>query len=318
MKRNWKKGQRKHMKGLELSQRFYLEYGAPMINELFPQIGKIIAIGLAGSGSECFGFDDEISQDHDFEPGFCIFVPDEIDSRTEFALERAYAKLPKEFMGFKRSPLSPVGGNRHGVLLMSEFFKSKTGSPDGKLSLYDWLSLPEQSVAEAVNGAVFRDDSGAFTEIRRKLSYMPEEIRLKKLAGELLMMGQTGQYNYGRCISRSDTAAAQLTLTEFVKHALHAIFLINKVYQPYYKWSFRALKNLPSLSHLYTPLEGLLCNTESNKQETMETVCREISHKLTALSLSRYVGSEAEGHAYSVNDRIQNEEIRNLHILSGV
>ena len=42
-------------------------------------------------------------------------------------LERAYAKLPKEFMGFKRSSLDPVGGNRHGVIRMSEFFVEKTG-----------------------------------------------------------------------------------------------------------------------------------------------------------------------------------------------
>ena len=304
------------MKGIELSERFYNEYGIQLCDQ-FSHIEKEFAVGLAGSGSECFGYDDEVSRDHDFEPGFCIFVSDALDSRTEFALERAYAKLPKEFMGYKRSPLSPVGGNRHGVIRMSDFFKDKTGSPDGKLTLYDWLSVPEQSLAEATNGKVYRDAGGTFSEIRKRLEYMPEDIRLKKLAGNLVLMGQTGQYNYGRCMTRGDIAAAQLSVNEFVKHSLHVIFLLNKKYMPYYKWTFRALKELPVLSELYTPLEGLLCN-KADKENAIEQVCREITDELKARDMTSYHGSEAEGHAYSVNNRIQNEELRNLHIMSGV
>ena len=83
------------MKGLELSERFYFEYGAPMLHNEFPELEEIVAVGLCGSGSECFGFDDEISKDHDFDPGFCIFIPDEaiIDEKTAFELEKASEKL---------------------------------------------------------------------------------------------------------------------------------------------------------------------------------------------------------------------------------
>ena len=81
------------MNGIELARAFYLECGKPMLEEQFPQLKDRIATGLVGSGSECFGFDDEISRDHDFEPGFCIFLPGEesVDRKTAFALERAYA-----------------------------------------------------------------------------------------------------------------------------------------------------------------------------------------------------------------------------------
>ena len=68
------------MKGLELSRKFYETYGAPMLHEKFPELEDKLAIGLVGDGSECFGYDDDISRDHDFEPGFCIFVPDDIDT----------------------------------------------------------------------------------------------------------------------------------------------------------------------------------------------------------------------------------------------
>ena len=110
------------MNGLELSRRFYEECGIPMLRD-FADIAPKIAVALAGSGSECFGYDDELSRDHDFEPGFCLFLPDEdtVDRRSAFLLERAYAKLPREFMGFARAPLSPVGGNRHGVIRLADF-----------------------------------------------------------------------------------------------------------------------------------------------------------------------------------------------------
>ncbi|MBO5725577.1 MAG: hypothetical protein J6S00_00770, partial [Clostridia bacterium] len=106
------------MKGLELASSFFEEYGKEMLNTQFADVLPYIAVGLVGSGSECYGFDDEISRDHDFEPGFCIFIPGEnvVDRKKAFELERAYAKLPMSFKGFERSRISAVGGNRHGVI----------------------------------------------------------------------------------------------------------------------------------------------------------------------------------------------------------
>ena len=313
------------MKGLELCESYYNEYGAPMLKSEFSELEGIVAVGLCGSGSECFGYDDALSTDHDFEPGFCIFIPDEsiIDSRLMFALERAYSKLPKEYIGFKRNTDRPVGGKRHGVIRADEFFEEKCGRADGDLTLREWFFVPEQSLLEATNGKIFRDDFGAFTEIRERLSNMPEAVRLKKLAGCLLLMGQAGQYNYSRCIKRGEAAAAQLAVVEFVQNALHAIFLINKRYMPYYKWCFRALKDIPALSSLYSDLEYLISSgnsaTEAEKKvEIIEGICSQISDALVGFGLSDYKGNECEGHAYSVNNKIQDNEIRNLHILYGV
>ncbi len=313
------------MKGLELAERFYREVGAPMLHEQFPQIEPLVAVGLVGSGSECFGYDDELSQDHDFEPAFCLFLPDEgtIDRKTAFTLERAYAKLPKEFMGYTRSPLNPVGGNRHGVLRIDEFFETKIGTANGVLSLKDWFLADEQLLAEATNGIVFRDDLGLFTSIRQMIAYFPESVRLKKLAGQILLMGQAGQYNYKRCALRGETAAAQLAVIQFADAALKTIFLLNKVYRPYYKWTFRALRTLPLLSQLEKPLEYLLSSGNdgeevSRKEATIEQICRDIITQLREQQLTTYDGTEMEGHAYAVNNTITDNEVRNFHILYAV
>ena len=313
------------MKGLELSEKYYNEFGAPMIHALFPDIEGMIAVGLCGSGSECFGFDDEISADHDFEPGFCMFIPDEeiIDRQTAFALEKAYNSLPKEFMGYKRSIMNPVGGKRTGVIRIGDFLKSKTGSESGILSTEEWFSIPEYSLAEAVNGKIFRDDLGMISEIRSHLSEMPDNVRLKKLAGNLLLMGQSGQYNYSRCLSHGETAAAQLAVSEFVQSTMKCIFLLNKAYMPYYKWSFRALSSLPLLSDLYGKLEYLISSGNNGdeakkKTEIIEKICADIIAEVKKQNLSDFSGNSAEGHAYAVNNKISNSEIRNLHILFAV
>jgi len=312
------------MKGLELSARFYEEYGVPMLAE-FPAVAPLVAVALAGSGSECFGYDDDLSQDHDFEPGFCVFLPDEntVDRRTAFLLERAYAKLPREFMGFKRTPLSPVGGNRHGVIRLPDFLQEKTGRTDGALTADEWFSVPEQSLAEVTNGCVFRDDSNLFGAVRRRLAYLPSDVRKKKLAGHLLTMGQAGQYNLPRLIQRGDTAAAQLAVYEFVKSALHTLFLLNGAYLPYYKWQFRALRDLPHLSDLAAPLERLLCtdNRGENatvKAEIIEEITAAVIGALQERALTNYSGTTLEGHAYAVNDTVEDANLRNLHVLYGV
>ena len=313
------------MKGLELSEKFYNEYGKKMIDDNFSHIKDFLAIGLVGSGSECFGFDDEFSQDHDFEPGFCIFLPDEnfVSEKDAFQLERAYSRLPKEFEGYKRNLINPVGGNRHGVIRISDFFESKIGDINGDVLNKDWFFISEQFLLEATNGKIFLDNFGLMTKIRKKLEYLPEDVRLKKLAGNILVMAQAGQYNYQRCVKREDTAAAQLAVIEFVNSALKVIFLLNKKYIPYYKWSFRALKELSELSELYYELEYLISSSNTEKEaklklEIIEKISKLIISELKKQNITEVSANELELHAYSVNDKIENTEIRNLNIMYAV
>jgi len=311
------------MTGLELAREYWESFGAKMLREEFPDCEQAVAAALTGSGSECYGFDDGISQDHDFEPGFCLFLPGEeiIDRKTAFRMERAYAKLPREFMGFERQRMNPVGGARHGVLRLEEWFREKIGCMPEELTAEDWLRLPASALAEAVNGEVFRDDSGMLTDAREILRNMPEDIRRKRLAADLLLMGQSGQYNYRRCLAHGETGAAQLAVTEFVRHAISAAFWLNRKYCPYYKWSFRALRRLPEGEELARSLEWLLStgNEEEMAEEkafAMEGIASQTIERLQAQGLTGAACGDLEKHAYSVNDGIKDSRIRNMHILA--
>ena len=313
------------MNGLELARAFFEECGMPMLKEQFSDLMPFLAAGLFGSGSECFGYDDDVSRDHDFEPGFCLFLPEEavVDRRTAFLLERAYSKLPRTFGGVSRPVLQPVGGARHGVFRTTDFFQKLIGSPDGLLNLREWLSLPEQALAEATNGELYFDSLGEVTRIRCALRFFPEDVRRKKLAGHLLLMEQAGQYNYARCLSHGETGAAQLAAGEFVSSAMSAVFLLNRRYQPYYKWRFRALRELEKLSELAKPLEQILTSgndagSAKTKMALIEQICAAVRAELRAQGLSDAQGEDLERHAYAVNDTIENSELRNLHVLAAI
>lgn len=313
------------MKGLELSKKYYEQFGKTMLQEQFPEIEHLIAVGLVGSGSDCYGYDDNISHDHDFEPGFCLFLPDEsiIDEKTFFNLERAYSKLPKEFCGYKRSLVKPVGGSRNGVFRTKDFYTKKIGSPDGELTYEQWFSLPDYALAEATNGEIFKDDFGEFTEIRNKLKNMPDDIVLKKLAGNLLIMAQSGQYNYPRILNRGETASAQLSLFEFSNTAMKCYFLLRGKYMPYYKWQFRALRDLPNGEFFADSLEFLISTDNGTenaniKNEIINSIAEEIINILRQKGITKATCNDLEKHAYSVNDFIINGDLRNSHILSGI
>lgn len=314
------------MNGLELARGYYEDFGKPMLESEFQDILPFLAVGFVGSGSEHYGFDDEISRDHDFEPGFCIFLPGEdvVDRRRAFQLERAYAKLPKEYAGIQRLPISPVGGNRHGVFRTEEFYLNAIGSETGELSAEQWLRLPDYALAEAVNGEVFFDHYGEFTRIREELMCMPRDVKLKRLAGNLLIMAQSGQYNFVRCMKHGESEAAQLACVEFVNAAMKTSFLLHDRYMPYYKWSFRALRGLAGGEELAEKLAFLLLGDHRDdavalqKYDTIEDISSQLIFVLQENNLTDAICGDLEKHAYSVNDKIADGNIRNMNILIAV
>ena len=314
--------------GLELARAYYDTWGAPMIHEQFPEYEGRIAVGLAGQGSECFGFDDEVSRDHDFEAGFCIWVTREDEKAIGFPLFRAYRKLPEEFMGIRKAAQSLYGENRRGVMEIGEFYSRFTGSPGAPEDWRQWMAIPEYALAEAVNGQVFRDDLGEFSAVRKQLAAgYPEDVRLKKMAARAALMAQSGQYNYSRCLRHGEGGAAGFALAEFVKNAVSMIYLLNRRYMPYYKWMFRGMRELPVLGELSYTLEGLLAfphSAEGRKNpdgpepsEAIEAVCGEVISELRRQGLTCGAWDYLEPHALEITKHIQNGEIRNLHLMEG-
>ncbi len=312
------------MKGLELAKNYYNAFGVDMLNTNFSDVKDRIAVGLVGEGSECFCYDDDLSADHDFEPCFCMFITKEDAEKFGFKLERAYAKLPKEFMGYKRKILSAVGGARHGVIVIDDFYTKFLGDKDAPNTYQKWLYLPPYALACASNGEVFVDKLGEFSRVRNLLKQgYPKDVLLKKLSAHLCLMGQSGQYNYARCIERGESGAGGLAIFEFVKHAISTIYLLNNVYEPYYKWAYRGMRDLRVLSELEIALSTIteIGNSKKQaieKQEVIEDIARLIISELKNQNLTDATCNNLETHAYSVMDKIEDISLRNMHVMDGI
>lgn len=258
--------------GLKLARAFWTQVGKPMLSAKYPQYGSRIAVGLVGHGSECYGFDDAYSQDHDFGPRFCLWLSDEDYAAIGEQLQADYDALPRDFSIDAQghavfstntsaiatdhgtpSPITPraQGANRRdGVFRIGDFFESLTGyrTAPAQTSPHEWLMLDEATLAAATNGEVFADPTGQFSKTRQGFKDMPDDVRLALISKRLGMIAQAGQYNLPRSLKRGDGAAAWLSIHEFVNTASSLVFLINVPmvagYLPYYKWQFAALRKL--------------------------------------------------------------------------
>lgn len=308
------------MQGIEAAEKWYRTVVASALEKEFPELVPRIAVGIAGRGSECFGFDDEISRDHDYCTGAALWLGDEDEAAHGFQLTRLYDKLHRASFPGTKITGSKLGPSEHGVVRISDFFRRHIGIPGAPRSWQEWLYIPEHAFAEAVNGRIFRDDSGVFSGIRSIILHdMPEDVRLKKIAARVIIMAQSGQYNFLRCTAHGEKGAAMLALTEFVKSAVSLIFLLNFRFAPYYKWCFRAMRELPRFSDMTDDLEELLTGNSGTEEKSLivEKICAAVIAELAEQGLSEICGSYLEPYAFEVMKKIRSRELRELHVMEG-
>ena len=263
---------RPDIQGLDLAKAYWEQVGRPMLEERYPQYRGRIAAGLMGHGSDCYGFDDAISRDHDFGPGFCLWLTSEDYQAIGDQLQKDYEALPTEFMGFgsRTDSVRAKGANRRvGVFEIGAFFESLTGYRQAPPEdhPHEWLLLDEATLAAATNGRIFADSLGQMLATRQGFKAMPDDVRFCLISRRLGIIAQAGQYNLPRSLQRGDGAAAMLSINEFVQACASLIFLINNPltvgYLPYYKWTFAALRRLSGrmatrLADLTEQLEDIL------------------------------------------------------------
>lgn len=260
--------------GLELSRNYYETYGRPMLEEKFPNYINRIAVGLIGEGSECFGFDDEISMDHDFGPAFNLFLSTDDYMKIGSELQAAYDNLPNVFMGIPKRKSKELK-NRRGVFENLKFIQTLTGLDAPIVREEDFLKVDENGFFLLEHGVVLFDPLGEFTKLRHSfLQYYPDVIWRKKLAQSLAMFSQYGQYNYPRMKKRNDMVTANICLHEFIKETINLLYLLNHSYKPYYKWWMKGLEQIVVLKEVKEILNGLdrKCMDEGTIDKQIEEI----------------------------------------------
>ncbi len=288
--------------GLELSRKYYERYGQPMIHDFFPEYEDRIAVGLVGEGSECFGFDDKVSTDHDFGPGFCMWLAKEDYKKIGKKLQKEYNRLPKEFMGYRKLSTQNAG-QRDGVFTVGKFYKKFIGSKSAPKKDEDWLKIDDAGFAHAVNGEVFTDELGGFSYIRNKLKeYYPDCVWRRKIAMTAALMSQTGQYNYPRMLQRGDSLTAGLYLSEFIKNTMQMLYLLGRRYAPYIKWMKKGLEGLENTGDIPEKLEILSEKRAGDEKvlDIIEDICTQILARLRKLGMARGEDNYLDHHVHEI------------------
>ena len=305
------------MTGLELARQYWDTVGKPAFAAGCPAVLERAAVGLVGEGSECFGFDDEISRDHDWGPGFCVWLTPEDFHAFGAAAQAVYENLPREFLGFRRLRVSPETAHRVGVQSIPDFYARYIGFDRPPHSVREWRMIPESGLSVVTNGEVFQDPAGAFSAVRSALlDYYPEQYRRKKLAAACAVAAQAGQYNFPRCMKRGESVAALSALAEFVTEIQKAVFLLNRRYMPYYKWTHRALGSLPVLGPELGPELALLAEVPAGRGTRIEDICARVITELQRQGLSGSGSDFLLDHAMEIQAGITDPELSRLHLMA--
>ena len=301
------------MTGLELARQLYRDKVRGAIAAEFPEYESRIAVGLAGPGSECFGYDDEISRDHDFAPRLCLWLTEDDARAVGQRLQARYAAWTAEF-----DAVTPMAADRSGAVAIGDWYRRFTGCPGAPADNIAWLRVPEHLLAAATNGEVFRDDLGAFSAIRKTLlAGYPQDVFRKRLAARLFTMGQAGQYNLPRCLRRGDAVAAAFAESEFMRAALEAVCLLNGRYAPYYKWLYRAASELPVCAEAVQWTAALLTAPDAEKTAQVERICVCVADELRRRWLSAEADDFLVTQALAVQRGIEDPHLRAIDVSFG-
>lgn len=307
------------MRGLELARQFFKEQGLPLLRSEFEIDVDVLAAGLVGDGSDCLGFDDKYSTDHDWGPGFCCWLrPGDFD-RLGQRLSEAYARLPTCFLGYERKT-SEWGDSRVGVFEIGAFYRSFLGRQGVPTNLTDWMRVPEANLAACTSGDVFMDPPGEFSRIRSQLlAYYPEDVRLAKIAARCMSSGQAGQYNFHRSIWRGEYFAAQYAETKFCADIMSMVYLLNRVYAPFYKWMHHGISRLPTLgSFMARKVYALITSREYEEKKLL--IGEIIDAVIIELQMEGLTNSESQflvDHGPVIHERIANPSLRQMNVWVG-
>ena len=280
--------------GRELCKQFYEAFGRAMIENDFPDYKDRIAVGLVGEGSDCYGFDDAASRDHDWGPGFCMWVSDEVYEAIGDQLSESYNALPKEFMGYRRLE-SPRGSGRLGLHRISKFYERFLGieihQPED-LQKLDFGALYDYQLACVTNGEVFVDEEGTFTRIRETLmAGFPQSVLYRRYAESMTRFAQTLQYNYKRMFLRKDYITADRMLMQGIYHGMEIYHFMANVYPPHEKWLYQSTRRIDTDRSFLPAVEQLYSYVGRKEEDTPDHVER----------IAEAIGSSVANALYQVD-----------------
>jgi len=281
------------MKGLEIAERYFHEWGLPYLNSEFPMVSDRIAAFLCG-GSQSLGNDDELSRDHGWGPGFSLVVtgPDmrQYGARLRRALK---ADAPTDWLGFSHRRQANIE-----VTSLDRWFRERIGCARPPKRPLDWIHRTNENALYMLRHAtVFYDPLGEFMARRESFRYYPKAAWWQRLEAETFNVWHYGQYNFlERLTQRRDPIAVTTCLGTFTTATMVLCLLLAEDYSPYWKWLPAEFRKLPDVHDLESNLTKVALSRDIDAQvEPVEWICDDVLSRLKAKGV---VSANPTGHRH--------------------
>lgn len=274
-------------KGLEIAQTFFREWGLTYIQQNFPHLEKRVMAGLF-HGSQIYGADDELSQDHGWGPMFTLFLSEkDYTTYGEELSRRVRLDAPREWQGFHfHFPDENID-----VTSLERFFKDELGydDPDAWQKMEDRTYNRDLALYRIRHGHVLYDPAGEFARWRAAFHTYPRHIWLARVEQELFHVWHYGQYNFlDRLTHRRDPVVIQIAMGHFTEAVMRLCLLLEHDYGPYWKWLAFEFRKRASAERLDPLLRALAETLDiAARASLVRTICDEVHQLLDQSGLSR-------------------------------
>jgi len=214
----------------ELSGAFYREVVRALLG------GQPHAAALLGWGSDVLGYDTARSTDHGWGPRLLV-VLDREDAVEELE-RRLESRLPARFRGWPvRYGWDGVEATHHVTVgtLPGWLVEHLGVDATAGMALLDWLLTPQQRLLGVVAGRVHADDTGALHQLRRALSWYPDQVWRWLLACQWHRLAQEEAF-VARTAEVADETGSAVTAARLVRDMMRLALLLERRYAPYQKW----------------------------------------------------------------------------------
>ncbi|WP_432543097.1 DUF4037 domain-containing protein [Kineococcus sp. SYSU DK002] len=247
--------------GAALAAAFHREVLAPLLHRTFGDAPFVA--GRFGSGSDVLGLDDDVSTDHDWGLRCTLLVdpggpgPEEVRAVLDRDLPATFTTAAGTHPVRFATTWDPRPRHRVEVADLDGFVRSRLGvGPREGFSTAEWLSFTGQAVLELTAGPVFADPAGRWEEVRRALTWYPDDVWRYVVACAWRQLEQELPF-VGRTATRGDDLGSRLLAARLAGTATHLGLLLDRVWAPYSKWTGTALAASPAgraLPHLHRAL----------------------------------------------------------------
>jgi hypothetical protein len=291
--------------GLELSRRFYDEVVRDLVTP--PH-----AACLLGEGSEVLGFDQPRSTDHGWGPRLQVFVERADTASVARAIERG---LPAAFAGWPvRFFRLEAGAVTHHVEVstLDDWICRHLGfDPRTQLTTARWLALSQQRLLHATAVAVFRDDTGEVSTLRKLLAWYPRDVWLWLMASQWHLIGNAEPL-VGRTAEASDPRGSALVAAALVRLIMQLSFLQERRYWPYAKWFGTAFSRLDVAAELGPLLDEMLSSRDyRTREDAVVHALQFAAHRHNTLGLTPPVDTSTGHFRVNINDAVRPYRVLN-------